>query len=128
MRDSTQQIERYLDKLTFFLTLAQIKHEMPTGETHLLGGQLFLDILEFIDVLPKQPQWQAVVEARALVPEQMWENMTMMNVTGLREQKILESALMALRSYWRANVPPGFFNKEVPSYEEDYEDSITESD
>ncbi len=50
----------------------------------------------------------------------------MMGVNGLREQKILDKSLTALRAYWRANVPGGFFNKEVPSYEDDYEDSIEE--
>lgn len=126
MRDSSAELVKLLDKLTFFLTLAQIKHQMPTGEIHLLGAPLFHSMLEFIQSLPKQQEWQAVCEARALVPEPMWENMAMMGVNGLREQKILDKSLTALRAYWRANVPGGFFNKEVPSYEDDYEDSIEE--
>lgn len=56
----------------------------------------------------------------------MWENMKLMGVGGLQEQRILDKSLTALRAYWRANVPSGFFNKDVPTYEDNYEDSIAE--
>jgi len=129
MRDSTAELEKLLGKLTFYLTLAGIKHQMPTGHTHLLGAPLFHAMLEFIISVPMQQEWRAVEDARALVPEEMWQNMAMMGVGGLREQKILDKALTALRAYWRANVPGGFFNKHVKEpHEDDYEDSIEESD
>ena len=124
MRDSMAEAKKLIDNLQPFIWLAKLNANLPTGEVHLLGGQLFLDVLEFLDGIKKQSFWPRLVSARKLVPEEMWASYNLLQITGLREQKILDSALDEFRRYWRQNVPGGFFGKDMKY--EDYEDTIEE--
>lgn len=65
---------------------------------------------DWLHLLYTSPEWEALVKAKAQLPQNVWDRYKAHRITGLEEQKILEAAQLGIRRAWKIN-RPSFFGR-----------------
>lgn len=121
MRTAWEDVNRLYSPILEILTYGGHKRiAMPSGDINQIKAEKYAEVFDFIHrFIGTEPYNDAIYAWKLLTPK-MWANYKMVGAKGLREQKILEAALLGLRKWWKTR-PTSFFGKH-------YDDQSTQED
>lgn len=114
MQQVWSQLENLLSEMRPLLVDAGIPEkqvQMPIGKLpEDIKIDQYVKAFDWLHELKISREWEVLVAAKALLPQAAWANYKALNMKGLREQVILESAQALVRKAWR-NKRPSFFGR-----------------
>jgi hypothetical protein len=116
VRQSFDEVEKLLKEVKPFLLRVAVSEKscsMPTGQIDLVDSQRYIEAFDFLYDLLKSEEWAEVQKHWGWCKPEVWAAYDLNGVTGLHEQRLLNTACQKLAKYWRTHKPNGFFGKHV---------------
>lgn len=122
MKEAWSNVESLLMEMRPLLLESGVpEHQvrMPVGrEPEKIKLPQYVEAFDWLHRIYTGPDWECVVKAKSLRPQEQWDSYKAYGFTGLQEQLILESAQVKLRKAWKFQ-RPRFFGKVFKPDEEE---------
>lgn len=133
MQDSWLSVQSLINEVKHLLLESGVPERqvtMPEGDPTWILITKYDEIFTWLHELKLSPEYEAAAKAWKLVKPEVWQGYKDHGFTGLREQDILQAALMKLRKRWKKDRPSFFGRKfrDPASQDEEPEFEVSEKD
>lgn len=109
MQQAFDNVKALLDEMSFLLIEAGVparQVKMPEGRPpDQIKIEKYTEAFDWLHRLSQSDAMTAVQKAKALLPQEIWDNYKSFDINGLREQGILADAQLLLRKEWKKQRP-----------------------
>ena len=105
------QLKKLLDEMRTVLLEVGVPAKQINIRTESPKPATLLKAFDWLHDIKISPQWDKFMYAWNLLPGKTWRQYKILEIEGLREQLILESAKKALLSLWKTKRPQIFGTK-----------------
>ena len=113
MQRAWDNVNTLLTDMLPFLERGGIVVKMPIGDIAQIKIDKYNKVFDFLSFLDSSDEWEQVQNAWSLCTPERWKWYDDMEMTGLQEQLILDTACVRFTKLWRTNKPTGFFGRHI---------------